>query len=406
MYGLLVLVVDGTDSSFMNSLFVVCAVIPAIVFGLPAGVVVDSMPKRMLLVTLNILRFVFVLSFALSSQSVAAIFAITLAIWIIHQFYAPAESATLASIVPIHRLTEAQAASNMALVTAQALGLIILAPILLKTSDPTYLFAICATLFLTASFLTMQLDRTTPLARRRKQVETESVGDTLLTGARVLFGDPLIFRVSTIDVIVGIGLSALVVIAPLYLRRILDTSSENTVFVFAPAAIGVILGLKAAPWLASRTSLRIVATAGLLVFAFSIAAFGFMNDIYDVLENTLGLPISNIAATVKIAPLALLVMLFSIPAGFSSSVVGVAARSVTLMRAPEESRGQVIATQSLAQNLGALLPTLLAGVAADAIGVERVAVAIAIIMLGTAAVAFLTQKQIPPLPSPTEPGMA
>ena len=406
MYGLLVLVVDGTDSSFMNSLFVVCAVIPAIVFGLPAGVVVDSLPKRLLLVSLNLLRFVFVLSFALSSQSVATIFAITLAIWIIHQFYAPAESATLASIVPVFRLTEAQAASNMALVTAQALGLIILAPLLLKTSDPTYLFAICATLFLTASFLTMQLNRTVRTAIKRKPAQRESVGDTLLTGARVLFGDPLIFRVSTIDVIVGVGLSALVVIAPLYLRRILDTSSENTVFVFAPAAIGVILGLKAAPWLASKTSLRIVATAGLLVFAFAIASFGFMNDIYDLMENRLGLPISNVAATFKIAPLALMVMLFSIPAGFSSSVVGVAARSVTLMRSPEDVRGQVIATQSLAQNLGALLPTLMAGIAADVIGVERVAVAIAIIMLGTAAVAFMTQKQVPTLIPPSEPGLA
>ncbi|MEZ4498549.1 MAG: hypothetical protein R2839_00495 [Thermomicrobiales bacterium] len=42
MYALLVLVVDTAGSSFYNSgVFVICAVLPAILFGLPAGVAVD-----------------------------------------------------------------------------------------------------------------------------------------------------------------------------------------------------------------------------------------------------------------------------------------------------------------------------------------------------------------------------
>jgi hypothetical protein len=76
----------------------------------------------------------------------------------------------------------------------------------------------------------------------------------------------------------------------------------------------------------------------------------------------------------------------------------VSARSVLLARTPPAVRGQVIATQSLLQNLGALAPTLLAGVAADLFGVERVAVALAVLMAG-GAIAALTVYRPLPVPS-------
>jgi predicted MFS family arabinose efflux permease len=95
-------------------------------------------------------------------------------------------------------------------------------------------------------------------------------------------------------------------------------------------------------------------------------------------------------------PLALLVMLFSIPAGFASSIVGVASRTITLERAPMAFRGQVIATQSLVQNLGALVPTMLAGIAADQLGVERVAIIIALLIVAGIIVAFFVSRPSDP----------
>jgi MFS transporter len=393
MYGLLVLVVDSTNSSFYNSVFVICAVLPSIAFGLPAGVAVDALPKRILLFTLAVTRFVFVFALAFEPPALVGIFATALGVWTIHQFYSPAESSTLPTLVPANRLTEAQALSNLGLVIAQGVGLIFLAPLLLKTAGPQYLFAICAALFLTGGFLVIQLPKPQTVSlTAQSRLADEGIERTLLSGARILMQDSILFRVSLVEIIVGIGLSALVVIAPLYLTRILNSSSENTVFVFAPAAMGIIIGLRTAPVLARHVELRVLATSGLVIFAACIAAFGFMGDIYDFLVDTLQLPVDSLARTLQIAPLALMVMAFSVPAGFSSSVVGVAARTVTLLRSPSDSRGKVIATQSLIQNVGALIPTLLAGIAADVIGVERVAIIIAALMIGAATAAFLTRR--------------
>jgi MFS family permease len=393
MYGLLVLVVDTTDSSVYNSIFVVCSVIPAIIFGLPAGVAVDALPRRPLLVALNMLRFLFVLALVVRPPALAGIFSTTLAIWLIHQFYAPAESSTLASIVPQNRLVNGQALSNLALVIAQAVGVIAIAPVILKTSDPRYLFAVCAALFLTAAGLVLQIhvgELRGHLAQMSRH--PDGIMATLLRGLRVTISDRILFRVTAADVMVGIGLSALVVVAPIYLKRILNTASENTVFVFAPAAIGVLIGLRAAPFLGKYFGLRWVAVYGLALFALSIAAFGFLGDIHWLLVDTFHLPIDRIAHALRLPPLALLVMLFSIPAGFASSIVGVASRTITLERTPLQFRGQVIATQSLVQNLGALVPTMLAGIAADQLGVERVAVIIAVVILGGMTAAFLISR--------------
>ncbi len=397
MYGLLVLVVDSTDSSVYNSLFVVCAVIPAILFGLPAGVAVDALPRRPLLLALNLTRFLFVLALVVRPPTLPGIFATTLAIWLIHQFYAPAESSTLASIVPRNRLVNGQALSNLALVIAQAVGVIAIAPLLLKTSDPRYLFAVCAALFLTAAGLVLQI-RIGELKGQLSQMSRhpDGIQAALLRGLRVTIGDRVLFRVTAADVMVGIGLSALVVVAPIYLKRILNTASENTVFVFAPAAIGVLIGLRAAPYLGKYFGLRWVAVYGLALFALSIAAFGFLGDIHWILVDTFNIPIDRIALALHLPPLALLVMLFSIPAGFASSIVGVASRTITLERTPLAFRGQVIATQSLVQNLGALVPTMLAGIAADQLGVERVAIIIAgLILLGMMAAFFISRPADP-----------
>jgi MFS family permease len=400
LYALLVIVVDRTDASFYNSLFVVCAILPSLAFGLPAGVVVDSVPRRPLLLILNLFRFSFVLALVAQDPSLPGIFAATLGLWVIHQFYAPAEASLLASLVPRSRLPAAQAMANLALTIAQGLGLVLLAPLLLKTAGPSALFALCGAFFVLAALCVGLLPpiedhlRSSPFLHRPR-----SVREALSGGWRIARNDHVIYEVLTDDVLVGIGGSALVVITPLYLKGVLDTAAENTVFVFAPAALGLVFGLRVSPALGRFIGPRRAATSGLMLFAACIAAFGFLIPLYTFLTHTLRVPIDSLASWLHLTPLVLLVMVMSIPAGFATSVVSVCARSVLLARTPPAARGQVIATQSLIQNIGALIPTLLAGVAADLVGVERVAIAIAA-LLAAGAIAALTKYRPAPLPAP------
>lgn len=398
VYALLIIVVDRTHASFFNSLFVICAILPALAFGLPAGIVVDSVPRRPLLIGLNLLRFSFALALVAREPSLPGIFAAALGIWTIHQFYAPAEASLLPTLVPRGRLTAAQALSNLALTIAQAVGLVVLAPLLLKTTDPTSLFAVCAALFVVATTLVALVPIVEDhLLVQPAQQPARRLREALASGWRTVRNDRVIYEVLADDVLVGIGGSSLVVITPLYLKGVLNTAAENTVFVFAPGALGLVIGLRLSSWIGRMVGPRRVATWGLMLFAGCIGTLGFVGSIHSFLHRGLRLPVDRIAETLHLPPLIMIVMIISIPAGFASSVVGVSARSVLLSRTPASSRGQVIATQSLIQSIGALIPTLVAGIAADLVGAERVAVAIAALM-AAGGIAALTKYR--PLPAP------
>lgn len=397
LYSMLILVVDLSDRSIYSSLFVLCSIIPSMLFGLPAGVVVDAVPRRLVLVLLNVLRFAFMVFIVSTPEpSLTAVFSATVGIWVIHQFYSPGEASLMSTLVPPSRYTSAQSLFNLALTIAQALGLVIIAPLLLRAGGPRLVFAFAGLLFMIAGILTVLLPNVS--RKRNRQVQQgRGLRDILGEGWRFARGDRQTFEAILDDVLVGIGMSALVVIVPFYLERVLGTSKENTVFVFAPAALGLVLGLRMAPWFARVIGERMSATISLFVFAGSVAVLGFVEQAQDVLTMGFQIPLDVIADQLSISPLILVAMLISVPAGFASAVVNVAARSILLSRTPEQMRGKVIATQGLIGNLGALVPTLLAGIATDIFGVQPVAVAVglAIALVALAAHAYGRKTPVP-----------
>ncbi len=377
LYALLILVVDLSDRSVFNSLFVICSIIPSILFGLPAGIAADTLPRRGLMAILNLFRFGFMLLMVGTEVSLVGVFATTLGIWIIHQFYSPTEASVLADLVPPDRYTAAQAMFNMALTISQVAGLILMAPILLRVGGPTLVFVFCGILWLLAGALVTTLP-SMEASRNKVRATGRSMRQMLGDGWRFTRSDRLTFEAMIDDLLVGVGMSGLIVIIPYYLERVLGTAKENTVFVFAPAALGLVIGLRTAPRLAKIIGEPYLATLGLFIFALVVAALGFVQQTYHLLNDRLLLPLDGLSNLVGISPLIILAMLLSIPAGFASAVVNVSARSILLKRTPGAIRGQVIATQNLVQNIASLGPTLLAGIATDAFGVKPIAVAIAV----------------------------
>jgi MFS family permease len=124
-----------------------------------------------------------------------------------------------------------------------------------------------------------------------------------------------------------------------------------------------------------------------------VAALGFVEQTYDFLNDTLLFPLDQLTNAVGISPLIFVAMLLSVPAGFASAVVNVAARSILLSRTPATLRGQVIATQSLMGNIAALVPTVLAGVATDIFGVKPIAVAIGVCIVVAALTAHMLGRR-------------
>lgn len=376
LYGLLILITDRTDRSIYASLYVVCSIVPALLLGLVGGWLADRLPQRALLIVLNVIRAGLVAALLSPNANLTIIFGVTLGIWIVHQFFSPTESATVARIVHRNRLSEANALANFALTLAQLFGMVIIAPLMLKLPDERALFAVIAALYVLAAFFHIRMG-SLPADEPRT---TRKVPLNLRRGWQVVVADRPAFGALIDAVLIGVGMSTLVVIVPYYLVDVLDTDAGNTVFVFAPAVIGLVAGLQLASVLGRLIGHGRLAMIGLIGFSVCIALLGLIDQFIEVLresrinlagiEDRVGIP-TRISAT----------MLLSIPAGFFSAVTNVAARTVLLDRSPSGVRGQVLATQSTISNAIALVPTITAGLAIDLIDVRPVAFAIALLLL-------------------------
>lgn len=380
LYALLVLIVDRTDDSIWASLFVVCSILPSLALGLLGGWVADRLPQRAMLIWLSLARAVIVGALLWVDLRLGAIFAVTLGIWTIHQFFSPTESAVLPRLVGVSDLPAGSALSNLALTIAQVLGMVLLAPLLLRLPGERFLFAACALLYALAALLYVRMG----LLRERPKRDPRPL--SLRRGWHVVRDDRHSYSAMIDIVLIGIGMSTLVVIVPQYLVRVLDTSASNTVFVFAPAVVGLVIGLQSAPALGRRYGHGRIATAGLIGFAVTVAGFGLIDNVI-ALFNGLGIPLDSLDRRFSVSQRVTATMLLSIPAGYFSALTNVGARTVLLERTPADLRGQVFATQGTIGNAGALVPTLLVGVTIDLFGVRPVAVLIAALLLALALVA-------------------
>ncbi len=381
LYALMILVIDLSARSFAVSLFVACSNVASMSLGLPAGMVVDNMSRRFMLTMLNGFRFAFMLAMVSIEPTLGAVFACTIGIWIIHQFYSPAEASLLADLVPRERYTEAQSLHNLALTISQGVGLAILAPLALLWGGAELVFVLAGSFWLIAGACTLLLPSIPVHSSAIKGKKRRGFLQTLTAGLDFIKKDRQTLEAILHDVLVSVGMSALVVIIPFYLERVLNTSKENTVFVFAPAAVGLVIGLRMAPWAARAVGERFAAFAAVVAFGACIFMLGFIEQTYWFLNDILHLPLDQITDALKISPMVLLTMIVSIPAGMAMSVVNVAARSILLHRTPGYVRGQVIASQGLIGNIVGLAPTLLAGIATDLFGVIPVAVGIAVLIV-------------------------
>lgn len=376
LYGLLILIVDRSERSIYASIFVLCSIAPAMLFGLIGGWVADRLPQRTMLVALNLARAAVVALLLRTGADLPTVFVVTFGIWTIHQFYAPGESAALARVVGEDRIPEGTAMSNLALTIAQVAGMVILAPLLLKLPDERFLFAVSIAGYTVAAMLASRIGRLherEPRARRRMPLD-------LRHGWRVATSDCLACGAFINATLISIGMSALVVIVPYYLENVLDTDAGNTVFVFAPAVLGLLVGLKTAPAVGRRFGHGRLASIGLIGFSIVTAGFGLIDEAVIALRET-HLPVGVLENQLGISARTAATMLISIPAGYFSATTDVAAKSLLLEFAPVDSRGQLFATQSVVANAGALIPALLAGIAVDQIGVRPVAIVVALLLL-------------------------
>ena len=380
LFTLLVLAVRGTGTaaSIKSALFVIAYILPTAALGTISGVFVDRLPKNLVLTAMNIGRLLLMLIILASGLGLWTIYGIALLLAITSQFASPAEAAALPQLVRRDQLTTANSVNNLGGLVSQVLGFAVLPALFLNTVGARPLFFVAAVLYGAAAavFLGIRqlggreidIDRSLDAVREvRKQFA--QAWDTLSRDLAAYMSVIIVVLASAAGLVV-------VTLMPQFMEDVLDIPVKHSIFVFLPAAVGVLAGLRLVQWLEHRLAkVWLVGTGfGLLTAAFVGLA----------LVKPLGVVVEDLSPFGGTSARIVVTIVFSIVAAFSFSVVGVASRSLVNERMPLEIQGRVFAAQVVLTNLASIPPILLAGVLAAVFGVEPVLLLFVIILVGVA----------------------
>ena len=383
LFSLLVVILNITNSSIHTSILVLCFILPSIPLGFAVGVILDRVDKEPVLVVTNLLRAGGCLLFFFFHADAWAIYAIAVSVATAGLFFNPAVVSLIPSLVSREKLVAANSLYNLTLTGAQLLGIVFLAPVLLKSVGPDGMFLTAAVLFIIAAFFAARVNvwHDRAKAEPRQGANFASIPTEFRESWRALVSD----RRSVVALGQLVLSSSLVllfaILIPRYMRDVLEVPADNAALIFAPTGIGALFGLRFLSWFARFGKNRTV-VIGLAGIAFCMVGLALVEPSEEVwAKGPDALDPSNI---LRISALQALVMAFAGPMGFFYALLNAPAQTVLHERAPAEMRGRIFATQVVSANFISLIPLLMVGVITDVLNITAMLIILAVLIGGAA----------------------
>lgn len=389
-YGLIILIATRTNTSYLATSFgIVAFALPAVIFGAPAGVLVDRFERRKTLWVSNILRaalcFVFALSLFVDQKAILPAYALSFSIATISQFFAPAEGASIPLLVHPDELINALSLFNITFTIAQALGLIILGPIVLlllpvvNIGSATHsialqpidsLFVIVGLLYVVCAGLVLSIPRRALHLRRpahhgdNRQRSTNrqmySIWHGILECWQFIRRDKRLFISVLQQVIGGTVVAVVAMIAPGFVEKFFNRPPDQSILVFLPAGLGLVLGSAVTPRIVRLLRSTVTITIGFVTLSAAAALLTVVHTIAVSVAPTLwfSAPAYLVAA-----------ILLTFCIGVALDFINVPAQTTMQEQSPDWIKGRVLAVQAMLLNVATVPFVPIMGIVADRFGI-------------------------------------
>ncbi len=386
---LLIVVFSLAKSNFAVSGVVIAFTLPAIVFGILAGILVDRWEKKRVLFMSNVLRGLMLIPLAFLQGNLLLIYMITFGVSLITQFFIPAETPIIPVLVRRELLLSANAIFGLTMYASIFLAYALSGPIL-YIFGKNNVFIFTSLLFFIAAFLASLIKvkvvpraNTRPLHFGFREEITTIVN--LLSKTRSL--SHALFALTLSQVLIYV----MAVIGPGYAERVLMIEVENFPLLFiTPSVVGIALGAAIIGSFLNKVKKPTLTKAGLLLLGISILLMPFG----DKFESRQIVQFVNLYLPyiLKINVIHILVTLAFV-VGFATAFIFVPANTTLQEETTDESRGKIYGVLNTLIGLLSFLPVLLVGVIADLIGVRSVITGIGgMILLAAFIRIFITDK--------------
>ena len=399
IYGLTVIILEATSSKTAVGLLILTFLVPAVLFSALAGVYVDRVDRRTILVVTNLLRAgAFVLTF-LAGGFLPAILVLNITVSTITVFFGPAEAAMIPYLVPRRQLLAANGVFTVTLNAAFALGFALLGPIVVTLAGAPALILLVAACYLVAAGFCWTLPSAVPVLVPGGEPGRSVVGDAeqamgssfaqLREGIDFIRGHP---QISWSLVYLGIAASlvgVLGVLGPGFATDSLRLAPKDFVVVVLPLGFGIVTGILVLNSFGHLVPRRRVIESGLVILGILLAILASAGPLARILqraENATGLV--SLADFTSLLAVVVAIALF---AGIAYAFVAIPAQTQLQEDIPEDVRGRVFGVLNMLVSVASFLPIIVVAPVADLVGTTAVLIVVAAAISISGVVSILTR---------------
>jgi MFS family permease len=394
LYGLMIIVRGATGSNTAVSLLILSFLVPAVLFSAVAGVYVDRIDRRTILILTNLIRGVMYILLFLVGENFALILLLNILISTVTVFFAPAEASMIPVVVPRHQLIAANGIFILTLNAAFALGFALLGPLVVNIANPEILILVVALLFFVATIFCVTLPSSPPRVAGATDpgglVEAEQAVDSAFTQLREGLGYIRTHRnISWSLLYLGIAASlvgVLGVLGPDFAETTLGLQAKDFAVIVLPLGFGIVTGILLLNVYGKYLPRRRVIEGGLIslgVMLFLLSVAGPLSRLLQQADAAAGIVDLSI-----ITSLLAIVVVIAFFAGIAYGCVAIPSQTQLQEDLPPDVRGRVFGVLNMLVSVASFLPIIAVGPISDLIGTTPVilVVAVAIALAGVASV--------------------
>jgi MFS family permease len=411
LFGLTVIVVETTHSSAAVSALILTFLVPAVLLSALAGVFVDRLDPRLVLIVTNVLRAVAIAAMVFVQTNFALILLLNVFVSTVTTFFSPAEAAMIPKLVPRRQLVAANGIFTITLNAAFALGFALLGPLFNKVAGSPALLLVVAALYFVAALFCVTLPGANgkvreAIASKQAVMEAERAVEStfvqLREGLQYIRLNPtiawsIVYLGATASLIGVLG-----VLGPSFAQSTLGLAPSDFVVVVLPLGFGVVMGILALNNFGHLVERRRLIEIGLVALGILIALLSVVGSIprfvAGLAEQT-SLSLSTVVTVLSV------VIAIAFLAGVAYALVAISAQTQLQEELPADVRGRVYGVLFTLVSVASFVPVIAVGAITDAVGTTPVMLGVAV-LIGVIGVASIVNRRRTGVPSRGQPARA
>ncbi len=368
-----------TNSNFAVSLLLFAILVPQIVLSFFGGVVADANNKKLILVLGNILRAGVVLALFLNWESPVLVYAVTLVISCITQFYVPAESPLIPTLVARDKLVAANSIFGISLFGSILIGYVIAGPAI-STLGRSNVFLLIAAIFILAGITAALISQKASIKAESKFLGTrKSIKEEFKSSLSLIAKTRKVADAFFLLIFSQVVIFILATLIPGYAKSVLEIPAEDiSVIIFAPVAVGMVLAGIGIGSLFNRAPKEKLMTIGIYTSGLVLVLLPFMSSI---LSRGIIVTINTFLPKIFALNIFNFVLVLAFLAGFANALIFIPSQAVIQEIIPEDFRSKIYGLLFALIGVFSILPIMVAGGIADIIGVGAVLFMIGLLVM-------------------------